>query len=379
MPISSPSSSNVLGPVGSPSGGEFHPGRSVAVTYRFDLLDASDMSAIGTLPASSKSFDMDLLSWGLNQASFSIPLEHALAYELYPIKTAVRIVRNGVIIASGMVWNIDSRGSSGMVQVTVAGWNQLLNFRELRQAKSYTDDDAADIIEDLIDTVNAQTDAATPTPNVRPMWVTSGTKQASVNRTRKYEVGQNLGAAIQELNTIESGVDIVIDPVTRALNVLAARGSNLTEVKFGYRSWPANLLDAGETFDTGETVNRFTARGRGVPQFAEDRDAMDFLGQMLERSESLDVPDTAVLLAYAGGEVVYRALPPLHYSIQPMPYDGTHRVPEPFVDYDLGDTVYFSANHGRIQVNNQAVRVFGIAINVDDESNEIITGLRVRA
>ena len=45
-------------------------------------------------------------------------------------------------------------------------------------------------------------------------------------------------------------------------------------------------------------------------------------------------------------------------------------VPEPFVEYDLGDQVRFVAKHAaRVNVNQQ-VRIFGISVSIDEEGNE---------
>ena len=46
-------------------------------------------------------------------------------------------------------------------------------------------------------------------------------------------------------------------------------------------------------------------------------------------------------------------------------------MPDPLVDYGLGDQVYLTAKYPpRIEISNQAVRVFGMDITIDDEGNE---------
>ena len=43
-----------------------------------------------------------------------------------------------------------------------------------------------------------------------------------------------------------------------------------------------------------------------------------------------------------------------------------------FEDYDIGDIVYLTVKYGCVEVERQAVRIFGTSIDIDMEGNERI-------
>lgn len=344
--------------------------------YRFDLLNSSDMSAIAQLSARSRSFDLTLNRPG--SAKFLLSLTDVMADYVQPVSTAIRIVRDNVVLWSGPVWSLNSDAANETLEVGCVGWLELLNYRVLRDKVTYTAQQDVNIIDAVLAIVNSQTDGTT----TRPSWVVDGVTISGSfqNRTRTYEAGQKVWPLLQELSDVESGCDFVVNPTTRVLEFYGPLGSDRPDVKFGYNTWPNNLLNATESYDTPRTVNRLNVKGKIGSAMAQDTAAMDELGQMFEDNLALtDVTDVNILTAYAGAEVVYRATPLRQFTILPEPYHADAGVPQPFVDYGLGDTVYFSVDKGRMQVSNQAVRVFGLSVSVDDEDNETIAGMRVSA
>jgi hypothetical protein len=99
-----------------------------------------------------------------------------------------------------------------------------------------------------------------------------------------------------------------------------------------------------------------------------------------ENQQSLsDITDVNVLAAFANAEVAVRSTPKIVYKILPHPYapDHTH-VPQPFVDYRIGDVIYVTAKYSpRILINKQAMRVYGISLSVGDDGAERISSLQV--
>ena len=50
-----------------------------------------------------------------------------------------------------------------------------------------------------------------------------------------------------------------------------------------------------------------------------------------------------------------------------------------FDDYDIGDIVYLTAKYGALNIERQAVRVFGVSIDIDNEGNEKIGEIKTVA
>jgi len=103
---------------------------------------------------------------------------------------------------------------------------------------------------------------------------------------------------------------------------------------------------------------------------------------LIEQSVSLsDAKTSQILATYAGAEVLLRSSPRVIYSMTPLPFTeqiGPGRVPEPFVDYTLGDKVYLTARFkGRFSVNKQGIRIFGMTVTPDDNGNEVLGALQV--
>jgi hypothetical protein len=65
------------------------------------------------------------------------------------------------------------------------------------------------------------------------------------------------------------------------------------------------------------------------------------------------------------------------FSFTPFPWTDGSSVPEPFVDYRIGDRVRLVAKHDpRIDVNTN-VRIFGINVGISEEDNEALGQLQV--
>ena len=83
-----------------------------------------------------------------------------------------------------------------------------------------------------------------------------------------------------------------------------------------------------------------------------------------------DVTSQDILWSYAGAEVLLKKDPRQLHIITPGQWTEDNSVPEPFVDYDIGDQVAFTAKSlPRVSIAQQ-VRIFGISVSVDEEENE---------
>jgi hypothetical protein len=365
------------------------------VVWKFVLADSSTMANIGELQATNKQFEFILNRPG--SASFRMPLTRPLADEISVITTCLKIYRTTPsatnLVWSGPIWNIDDIVHEESMNVTAVGWFEILNHRFLRYEKRYTANDktAGQIALDLLTIANNQKDgplsAANPDGNgtTRPTGITVGTTSDTGTKNRIYPQWQSIGQAIQEWSEIENGYDFEITPDTKTLNIYASAfpgtlRRDRPQAQFGFNWGPHNLLEFSRTTESAELVNSQFAVGKfGSHALSQNTTSMDTYG-LWENSQTLsEITDTNVLAAFANGEVAIRSTPKIVYRILPHPYDVGHsHVPEPFVDYRIGDHVYITAKYPpRVSVSQQAMRVYGMSIQLQDSGSEKLTTLQV--
>lgn len=400
--------------------------------WQFYLADSKDLSNTQELTQARGR----TLSLTLNQPgtlSFTYPITDEFAPLINPIVSAIKAYRNGVVVWSGFVSTIDEDISGNRMQVTAVGWLARLDRRVFRIAgtvpdQQFTDTDDADIIYTLLERANgiasgehgvgvssiALVDSYTArwpsgsSPNV-PTWIKRGSKLPNEGpggatsyvaqaRSKKIDRHAPIGSEIQQLVQIENGCDIEVDPVTRELNIYRKKTRDLTNVVFGYRWGPNNIERLSRQIDGATVINYMRAIGSATvgSQVADDGSAplppalpntypsQTLYGLLEEVATLSDVRDTNgasaanILAAYAAAEVYVRQQPRQIYSLTPYPHTTGSAVFEPFAEYELGDRVYFSARQGqRVKIDKQAVRVFGIAINIDEEGNERVQQLQL--
>lgn len=195
----------------------------------------------------------------------------------------------------------------------------------------------------------------------------------------------NILSTIQQLTEIENGCDVSVDPATRALYVYRKRRRVLSSVVLGWRFGPENVAQFNRQLDGSALANFGLATGSATVagQFADDR-AMPtpYSSQLaygpLEEVYSLsDVDQAKTLGAYAAAEILLKYIPRQMYSITPFNWTPDNSVPEPFVDYRIGDQVTFVARQLPRVAINQQVRIFGISVAIDEESNEKLGQLQI--
>lgn len=365
------------------------------IIWRFALANSSTMINIGEI--FSKSVSVALVLNRQGSLSFQLPLDGPGVEAIEPITTCVKAYRKGELVWSGPVWTLEeSPPPDNTLSVTCTGWFEILNHRLLRADKNYSNNQwtAGSIAFDLINIANAQRDGPLTqsfpdgSGTVRPTGIVTGTNTDTQVRNRSYQKWQNIGAAIQEWSDVENGYDYEINPANRVFNIYASSlGSTLRrtrpEVQFGYNWGPNNLRSFKRNTDSSTLVTQAhvigslfqmaTASAGGTPS------PLNTYGLWEEQHNLSDVGDPNVLQAFASGEVAIRSTPKVVFSVNPFPWTpNSKRVPEPFVEYRLGDIIYFTAIYGkRIKIERQAIRVYGITIVVDENNNENITDLQV--
>lgn len=241
--------------------------------------------------------------------------------------------------------------------------------------KTYSATQACTIVSGIISDINGDASSG----------ITVGLAPSTATRTRTYKKYDNVGRAIQELSDIENGFDWTINPLTKVLDMYASRGSARPNVHFGYRSGPDNLVAIRRTIDGTGVTNYVIATGKYGSGISSDSSSISQYGtfeDVVSIGDFASSDYSSTLLAVSGAEVLLRKQPRQIYAIVPKPGNYSSGLsgdltPEPFVDYNLGDTIYFSGKVGRLNVEAQAVRVFGLNVSIDDNGAERINEIKV--
>lgn len=365
------------------------------IVWKFVLANSSTMVNIGELQVTNKQLDMVLNRPG--SASFRMPLNAPLVDQVQVLTTCLKAYRKNPdgtqLIWSGPIWNIEETAHSDSMQVSAVGWFEILNHRYLRYQKQYQTGtlSGGQIAQDLLSTANIQRDgplsSSFPDGNgtVRPTGITAGTNSDTQIRTRTYEQWNSIGQAILEWSDVENGFDLEITPDTKIMHTYASAfpgtlNRDRPQAQFGYHWGPHNLIEFTRTTEAATLVNsQFSAGKLGSLALAQNTSSMDVYGLFEDTQVLSEVGETAVLQAFSGAEVAIKSFPKVVYRVLPHPYglDKTH-VPEPFVDYRIGDHIYVTAKYPpRISVSQQAMRVYGMSIQIGDDGQEKVTTLQV--
>lgn len=84
--------------------------------------------------------------------------------------------------------------------------------------------------------------------------------------------------------------------------------------------------------------------------------------------------ETQILAAFGNAELAVKSTPRVTYTFTPFP-ETDARVPNIFSDYYVGDKVYLTAKLGTLQITNQAIRIFGATLSIDENGNSSVTSL----
>ena len=205
-----------------------------------------------------------------------------------------------------------------------------------------------------------------------------GVIESTQSRTKTYPKYSNVGQEITSLSEMEAGFDFEIDIEDRSFNIYQQIGESLN-LHLGYNVGANNLKSISTTQDGSRMVNSIVAIGSTTASPpAEDEGKQSIYGKFMETVSAPNTTEQIILEAFANEEVALRADPLITYDIAPMP-SGADNVPQPFDDYNIGDVIFFSAKKGRIQIDSQAVRIFGMSVSIDDNGVETVSSIQTRA
>lgn len=340
--------------------------------WQFFIGQSSDLTRIADV---THEFENPSLTLGMNRSG-SLEGEFALSSDwknyLVPVKNCLIATKNDNTIYSGPIWTRNDSFADAKISISSVGWFEILRKRVLEAQKVYTNLRRGAIIKDLVATTNVLHNSW-----VSPSGVDTDTTSSAIP-SRTYERFTNIGDTIIQLTEEESGPEISIDPDTRALNITAWDDfQDQTDVQFGFNWGPSNLSSFEESVDASEMRNRIWVTGSSIWGHADDTDAQteyQLFHDVISISNSNDVE---LLGAIANAEIVVNAYPRVLYSFTPKPENTGENVPRIFEDYSIGDQIYITAKRNGKEIIKQAVRLFGVTLNIDSNGNEIITNMQV--
>lgn len=396
--------------------------------WKFTLVNSKDLSKIGDLRnASSRSVAIALNNPG--SASYQISMRDRLAEFIEPYETGIiarRFNYRASVAAGRAIWDdiwsgytygpVAEDWTNERMTIQCVGWLNRLEHRMLRRDLNFvyvpgadppttaTATDDADIIYALVDEMNLTTAPdgyAIPivvgSDPAYPLWFGKGSKLPNEGaggatpyvpamRGKNYQkYTKNILAQVQELINTENGCDIDLDPISRLLNIHRKKMVDRPGLLFGWNRLPRNVMLAGREIDPSVDVNYMLATGKPgtTPKFAHDTTRQAEIGILEDVANLSDVTEPAnqtgggsVLGTYAGAELLARTGGRQTFQIQPIPYSPGGPVPEPFVDYTVGDRLRYNAYvPPRVDIRRMPVRVFGFNVNIDDEDNEKLQAL----
>lgn len=347
----------------------------MADQWKFLLCNSSDLSFIRELRnAHDRTLNVDINKSG--SASGWLPMSDKAASLIQLWSTCIVAQYGSTIFWSGPISNRRISYAQGRVSFNAVGWfDRLMNFLvQDNPSVQYANQDAGAIASSLIGKARAQ-DPHLP--------ITMGSVTLTQNRTITYQRDQNIGQAINDLVQLESGFDWYIDPVTRQFNVVAQLGQDRPSCKWSFiadgQSQQSNLADL-EVFEDGTAiVNWIAPRGQyGTITPVQEPVSQDAYGVFMEAPSISDVVDSNILTAYANAELVYRAQPRVTYTLTPKS-SAKVTVPRLFRSFNIGDTTYLTARRDQHVITDQAVRIFGVTLAIQDNGAEVLSNLQTTA
>lgn len=213
----------------------------------------------------------------------------------------------------------------------------LLDYRFTGEIEDHPGEDAGTVIKNQVDRANTESSVLIAT--------SAAFVEATVTMDVTYE-HKNRGEAIREATELAGGPDVYIDPrddptTLGDLHVVRQQGQERPDAKFEHGpSTLANCRSATRT--TSPPRNKVTVIGaEGVFQTVSDSTSISKYGVFAHQDSLSDVIDADVLQARA--QELLRPSPIRVVTVEPDP----RLAPQPFVDYDVGDTIPYLIRKGR--------------------------------
>lgn len=317
----------------------------------------------------------------LATCSFSVRPDNARAQELSEAQRYVKVYRKGTLVFVGPIVTAEEVVERATQTITVncadAGW--FLTKRLAGKSATGTLYNTATarhtIAQAIIDAENSASSTRVDTEAYAPH--TSGSAIT-------YKVGpyRPILEVVQELANSLNGFDWRIHPFESwsggalvagyagAIQMDTLIGTSRPNAIFEYGiSTRSNVLGYTKTRTRDTQATRvYHPHGTEAARMKEDGTATD-AWDLMEDTISADLTDTAMRDSLLDEHISVRKYPRDLIKMTPHIDPGvTGRLPQPFVDYDIGDTVTFRAVVNKTVRFAGNVRVYSINISVDQET-----------
>lgn len=340
------------------------------------------------------------ISYRLNRPSvmtFRVPSDARLVNELAPdgkpnLMTIRRVIKGYRAEVQGgqeyynlrfigLIWQIEDSGDldSAWTNVVVFGAFQILSKRLCvnaagsESAASFTNVDGGLIVSTMLTKLNSLSYSG----------IDMGTRDTTAARTADFSY-LDMASAMAQLTGAYQGFDIEMVPLDRrdghlqTLNIKGRKGAYRPNAIFAWGLPPHNVNTINRLNDAEQYANSVLLLGApppvdgALPITSSQTAASPAEARVFRIMESYpDITNTAYLTALAQEELTFRQLAREMISFTPQP----GRAPEPFTDYDTGDTVPIYVG-SRLRGGFQGVvRIYGFDLELTNESEERVTAL----
>lgn len=290
--------------------------------YRFLAVDLLSHKLLAELPLTGVSWGQTLNAAGETQATLPLPADNPKLASIFvdatiPLRRALYIERDGVLMWGGPIWKRDMKTRTAMT-LNAMEWLSLFNRRIIRATAIYIGQDQLVIAHDLIKQAQNTTGGALGVTVQYPV-IESG-----VPRDRTYNTweAKKVGEALSQLSAVEDGFDFAIDiafqsdgSISRAFTTsYPYRGRLGTETGHVFEVG-RNIVDIGWPEDGTNVANSWEALGAGdgadMLRVTSTNSALFDQGYpLLEDSVSLrDIDVEATLTEHADAYVAARGVP----------------------------------------------------------------------
>ena len=348
--------------------------------YEIVLTDLSYVPQGPVLGASSFQFFRGINK--LATVQFQVPLEHTHEDRLSSLTGHIKVYRNKTLQYVGPLISAEEKADRNARSLAItsadAGW--VLGKRIVGKSASgdrWTTATARHTIaKTLVDGANTEAETGINTTNYT--W--------SSGSAISYKAGPygNLLASIQELGNALDGFDWVVRPVENfadgavsgpklgSLQIATLIGSNQPNAVFEYgHGTRSNVTEYTKSVTRDGQANMVYHIGDtpGDPKSSINTTSRATWGWMQDVVTE-QFSDSTLRQALADEHARVRAYPRVLVRMTPHIESGDGRVPEPFVDYDVGDTIQFRAVHNGLVKFAGQLRVYGIRVTMDESGFE---------
>lgn len=308
-----------------------------------------------------------------------VDLREGDASELMVGSRGLRLHREGTLVFQGSIVSpLRFHASPSLSNVTVTAWSPLgvLNRRFIHTNEeifaSFVDQPVEDIVTTLLSLANGQEET-----HLRM----ADSLDVSVNRDRDYEVGKNIGEAINQLAYVQNGFFYRDRPVLE--------GAVWSRLDIMYPDAGIDKPGALFSFGTGTrgSVNEFIVEYELPTNDVIALGAIDSETQEPIVSEAVDATSQSEFGGWGSvisySDVIIQstlddhatesidAEPPVIYNVKPLPTstDESGSAPRWLVDFDVGDTVRLTLRaNAPYDVSGAEARVNSCTIAVSDDA-----------